>query len=142
MPFFFFNFFGFFLKDLNKGFANNFALLFGIRDTLEQSQKLIRRMPIADNVVEYAVGLTAKARPAGDRSPQMVKDFLSWGAGPRASQYLVIGAKVHAAVNGKFSPDIEDVQAVALPILRHRIVRNYKAEAEGYSIERIVQELL
>ena len=105
-------------------------------------QKLIRRMPIADNVVEYAVGLTAKTRPAGDRSPQMVKDFLSWGAGPRASQYLVIGAKVHAAVNGKFSPDIEDVQAVALPILRHRIVRNYKAEAEGYSIERIVQELL
>ena len=105
-------------------------------------QKLIRRMPIADNVVEYAVDLTAKTRPAGDRSPQMVKDFLSWGAGPRASQYLVIGAKVHAAVNGKFSPDIEDVQAVALPILRHRIVRNYKAEAEGYSIERIVQELL
>ena len=99
-------------------------------------------MPIADNVVEYAVGLTAKTRPGGDRSPQLVKDFLSWGAGPRASQYLVIGAKVYAAVNGKFSPDIEDVQAVALPILRHRIVRNYKAEAEGYSIERIVQELL
>lgn len=105
-------------------------------------QKLIRRMPIADNVIEYAVGLTAKTRPGSELAPAMVNDFLSWGAGPRASQYLVIGAKVHAALSGKFSPDIEDVAAVSLPILRHRIVRNYKAEAEGYSIERIVQELL
>lgn len=105
-------------------------------------QQLIRRMPIADNVVEYAVNLTAKTRPGGDRAVGITNDFLSWGAGPRASQYLVVAAKVHAAINGKFSPDQEDVQAVALPILRHRIVRNYKAEAEGYTVERIVAELL
>ncbi|MCB0760746.1 MAG: MoxR family ATPase [Flavobacteriales bacterium] len=105
-------------------------------------QQLIRRIPVSDNVVEYAVKLTAKTRPGGEHAPAMVNDFLSWGAGPRASQFLVIGAKVNAALNGKYSPDIEDVKAVALPILRHRIVRNYKAEAEGYSIERIVEELL
>ncbi|MFT6411340.1 MAG: MoxR-like ATPase [Flavobacteriales bacterium] len=74
-------------------------------------------------------------------APEMVNNFLSWGAGPRASQYLIIGAKCNAALNGKYSPDIEDVQAVALPILRHRVVRNYKAEAEGYSVERIIKEL-
>lgn len=105
-------------------------------------QKLIRRMPIADNVLEYAVRLAGKTRPGNPLAPTMVNEFLSWGAGPRASQYLVIGAKCHAAINGKYSPDIEDVKAVALPILRHRIVRNYKAEAEGYSIEKIVQTLL
>ncbi|MFN8775313.1 MAG: AAA family ATPase [Flavobacteriales bacterium] len=105
-------------------------------------QQLIRKMPVADNVVEYCVRLVSKTRPGGELAPAMVNDFLSWGAGPRASQYLVIGAKCHAALNGKYSPDIEDVQAVATPILRHRIVRNYKAEAEGYTVERIVKELL
>lgn len=104
-------------------------------------QQLIRKMPVADNVIEYAVKLAGKTRPGRELAPEMVNNFLSWGAGPRASQYLVIGAKCHAALNGKYSPDIEDVQAVALPILRHRVVRNYKAEAEGYSVERIVQEL-
>lgn len=104
-------------------------------------QQLIRKMPVADNVVEYAVKLASKTRPGRELAPQMVNDYLSWGAGPRASQFLVIAAKCHAALNGKYSPDIEDVQAVALPILRHRVVRNYKAEAEGYSVERIVQEL-
>ena len=74
-------------------------------------------------------------------APEMVNNFLSWGAGPRASQYLIIGAKCNAALNGKYSPDIEDIQAVALPILRHRIVRNYKAEAEGYTVEKIIKEL-
>lgn len=105
-------------------------------------QQLIRKMPVADNVVEYCVRLVSKTRPQGSLAPKMVNDFLSWGAGPRASQYLVIGAKCFAALNGKYSPDIEDVKAVANPILRHRIVRNYKAEAEGYSVERIIQELL
>ena len=105
-------------------------------------QGLIKKMPVADNVIDYAVTLASKTRPGGDLAPEMVNNFLSWGAGPRASQYLVIGAKVHAAIQGKYSPDIEDVQAVAIPILRHRIVRNYKAEAEGYSIEKIIQELL
>jgi MoxR-like ATPase len=105
-------------------------------------QQLIRKMPVADNVVEYAVKLVGKTRPGSPTAPEMINNFLSWGAGPRASQYLIIGAKCHAALSGKYSPDIEDVRAVALPILRHRMVRNYKAEAEGYTVERIVGELL
>lgn len=105
-------------------------------------QHLVRRVPVADNVIEYAVSLSTKTRPNGEKAPEMVKQFLSWGAGPRASQFLVLGAKCHALLNGKYSPDIEDVQAVAKPILRHRIVRNYKAEAEGYSIDKIIEELL
>lgn len=104
-------------------------------------QQLIRKMPVADNVVEYAVKLASKTRPGREMAPDIVNNYLSWGAGPRASQYLIVGAKAHAAINGKYSPDIEDVQAVAFPILRHRIVRNYKAEAEGYSVERIIKEL-
>ena len=105
-------------------------------------QQLIRRMPIADNVLEYAVGLVGKTRPGRERATDDVNAYLSWGAGPRASQYLVVGAKVNAALNGKYSPDIEDVRAVATPILRHRIVRNYKAEAEGHTVERIIEGLL
>ena len=104
-------------------------------------QNLIRKIPVNDNVIEYAVRLASKTRPNNDNATEVTKNFLSWGAGPRASQYLIIGAKCHAALAGKFSPDIEDVQAVALPILRHRIVRNYKAEAEGYTVERIVKSL-
>ncbi|MEO0403713.1 MAG: MoxR family ATPase, partial [Bacteroidota bacterium] len=104
-------------------------------------QQLIRKMPVTDNVIEYAVQLASKTRPGREMAPEMVNQFLSWGAGPRASQYLIIGAKVNAALNGKYSPDIEDIQAVAMPILRHRVVRNYKAEAEGYTIEKIIQEL-
>jgi MoxR-like ATPase len=99
-------------------------------------------MPVADNVVEYAVKLVNKTRPEGELAPDWVKKNISWGAGPRASQHLIVGAKCHAALNGKFSPDIDDVRAVALPILRHRVVRNYKAEAEGLTIEKIVAQLL
>ena len=109
---------------------------------ISQIQSLIRKIPVADNVTEYAVKLVAKTRPNTDYADQKVNQFVSWGAGPRASQYLVIGAKCHAAINGKFSPDIEDVKAVAIPILRHRMVKNYKAEAEGLSIENIINELL
>jgi MoxR-like ATPase len=105
-------------------------------------QDLIRRIPVADNVMEYAVKLVGKTRFSSDLAPQMTKDFISWGAGPRASQYLIIGAKCHAALNGKFSPDIDDVKAVAKPILRHRLVRNYRAEAEGYSMDKIIDSLL
>ena len=105
-------------------------------------QNLIPKIPIADNVVEYAVRLVGKTRPESDLSSAEIKKFLSWGAGPRASQYLVLAAKAHGAISGKYSPDIEDVKAVALPILRHRIVRNYKAEAEGMTIEKIVDSLL
>lgn len=105
-------------------------------------QDLIRRIPIADNVLEYAVKLASKTRPDNEFAPEIVKKNLSWGAGPRASQYLVVGAKCHAAMKGKYSPDIEDVQAVATSILRHRIVRNYKAEADGITVEKIISELL
>jgi len=105
-------------------------------------QELVRRIPVADNVLEYAVKLAAKTRPNTTHAIDISNNYLSWGAGPRASQYLVIGAKCHALIKGKFSPDIEDVKAVAKSILRHRIVRNYKAEAEGVSIDSIINELI
>jgi MoxR-like ATPase len=105
-------------------------------------QTLIRKIPIADNVLEYAVNLVTKTRPGTARAAKSVNDYISWGAGPRASQYLVLGAKCHAAIQGKYSPDIEDVKAVALLVLRHRVVVNYKAEAEGVSIDSIIQDLL
>ncbi|WP_422091860.1 AAA family ATPase [Tenacibaculum ovolyticum] len=104
-------------------------------------QKLIRKIPVADNVIEYAVGLVGKTRPKSDKSTELVKKYIDWGAGPRASQNLILGAKAHAAINGKFSPDIEDVQAVAIPILSHRIVKNYKAEAEGITVNEIIKSL-
>jgi MoxR-like ATPase len=105
-------------------------------------QNLIRKIPITDNVLEYAVGLVGKTRPGGPRATDEVNNYISWGAGPRASQYLVLGAKCHAAINGKYSPDISDIQAIANYVLRHRIVRNYKAEAEGISEEDIIKNLL
>ncbi|RLJ72083.1 AAA family ATPase [Pedobacter alluvionis] len=111
-------------------------------DDIQYFQKLIRDIPITDNVLEYAVKLAAKTRPNSEFATDAVNKYISWGAGPRASQFLVLGAKCHAAVTGKYSPDIEDVKAVAEPILRHRIVRNYRAEAEGLSIEKIIKDLL
>lgn len=105
-------------------------------------QNLIRKMPVADNVVEYAVRAVAKSRPGTAAAGEETEKFISWGAGPRASQYLIVGAKCHAALHGKFSPDIADVTAVAKPILRHRIVRNYRAEAEGVSVEDLIDALL
>lgn len=111
-------------------------------DQIMAFQELIRKIPVADNVFEYAVKLAASTRPDTPNAGKNVNEFVNWGAGPRASQYLIIGAKTHAAINGKFSPDIEDVRAVAGPILRHRIVRNYKAEAEGISVEDIIEGLI
>lgn len=105
-------------------------------------QGLVQRVPVADNVYEYAVGLVSKTRPNTARAHEWSNRYLSWGAGPRASQCLIIAAKANALLKGKFSPDIEDVQEVALPILRHRLVRNYTAEAEGISIEKIVKTIL
>lgn len=104
-------------------------------------QHLIRRIPVADNVVEYAVSLVGKTRPNSNGVPQIVTDYIDWGAGPRASQNLILGAKAYAAVNGKFSPDIEDVKKVANAILRHRIVKNYKAEAENISEKELITAL-
>ena len=105
-------------------------------------QQLVRRVPIADNVVEYAVTLANKTRPGVVGSSSVANEYLEWGAGPRASQYLVLGSKCNALLNGKYSPDIEDVQAIAKPVLRHRIVRNFKAEAEGISVDDLIEKLM
>ncbi len=104
-------------------------------------QQLVRNIPVADNVLEYAVKLVAKTRPNGEFAAPQVKRLLNWGAGPRASQYLILGAKCHAVLNGKYSPDIEDVRAIAKPILRHRIVRSYHAQADGLSTDDIIEGL-
>ena len=111
-------------------------------DQIMYYQQLIRKIPIAENVLEYAVSLASKTRPNTSRATDTVNNYISWGAGPRASQYLVLGAKCHAAISGKYSPDIEDVKAIANYVLRHRIVRNYKAEAEGITEEDVIQGLL
>ena len=105
-------------------------------------QELVRKVPVADNVIEYAVKLVNKTRLKSEFSSEVAKKYLAWGAGPRASQYLVLGAKCHALIHGKFSPDIEDVKAIVIPILCHRLVLNYKAEAEGVSVEEIIKQLL
>lgn len=105
-------------------------------------QNIIAKIPVNNNVIEYAVKLAAKTRPNSEFAPNVVKNYLSWGAGPRASQYLIIGAKTNAVLNGKYSPDIEDVKSVALPILRHRIIRNYKAEADDISLQKIINDIL
>ena len=110
-------------------------------DEILYFQQLVRRVPVPDNVYEYAVNLVAKTRPHTEKAHDWANRYLSWGAGPRASQYLIIGAKANALLTGKYSPDIEDVQRVAIPILRHRIIRNYTAEAEGVSIEQIIDTL-
>jgi MoxR-like ATPase len=109
---------------------------------IEAFQHLVRRVPVTDNVIEYAVKLVHKTRPGGELAGSDTQNYLEWGAGPRASQNLILAAKCNALINGKYSPDIEDVKAVALPILRHRIVRNFKAEAEGISVNEIVKRLV
>ncbi|MEL4307288.1 AAA family ATPase [Joostella sp. CR20] len=105
-------------------------------------QSLVRRVPVADNVIEYAVKLVSKTRPNTEAAPEVVNEYVAWGAGPRASQNLILAAKAHAVINGKFSPDIEDVKAVSNGILRHRVLKNYKADAEGLSITQIINKLL
>jgi MoxR-like ATPase len=111
-------------------------------DDILYFQQLIRKVPVADNVVEYAVNLVHKTRPGIDNASEESKKYLEWGAGPRASQNLVLAAKCNALINGKYSPDIEDIKAVAYAVLRHRIVRNFKAEAEGIGVEKIINSLL
>jgi len=111
-------------------------------ETLSYFQQLIRKVIVAENVVEYAVKLVHKTRPHTDNASKEANQYLEWGAGPRASQYLIIGAKCNAVLYGKYSPDIEDVKAVAKPILRHRIVRNFRAEAERMSIDNLIETFL
>ena len=111
------------------------------REEILEFQKLVRKIPVAENVLQYAVTLSNKTRPNSQMSNELVNKYISWGAGPRASQFLVIGAKCHALLKGKYSPDIEDVKEVANPILRHRLVRNYVAEADGFTIDAIIDKL-
>jgi MoxR-like ATPase len=128
------------VKTTTSGSSQHVNALFSRQEIID-FQQLIRRIPVADNVVEYAVTLVGKTRPKSQSAPEIVKNYIDWGAGPRASQNLILGAKANAALNGKFSPDIEDVQKVAIGVLRHRLIKNYKAEAEGLSIEDIIRSL-
>jgi MoxR-like ATPase len=105
-------------------------------------QQLVRKIPVTDHVFDYAVSLVHKTRPNTEAATEKVNQYISWGAGPRASQYLILGAKCHAAIQGKYAPDIDDVRAVAVPVLRHRIVLNYKAEADGFTVDAILKSLL
>ncbi len=129
------------VKNTTSNIQNTVNSIFSGEEII-QTQQLIRKIPVTDNVIEYAVSLVGKTRPKSNEATEMVKNYLDWGAGPRASQNLILAAKAHAVVNGKYSPDIEDVKAVAVPILSHRIVKNYKAEAEGITIEQIINSLL
>lgn len=112
------------------------------KENILSYQSLIRKVPVPDNVFDYAVRLVAKTRPGEENTSEVAKDYLEWGAGPRAGQFLILAAKCNALITGKYSPDIEDVKSVAVPVLRHRIVRNFKAEAEGVTEEKIISELL
>ena len=129
------------VKETTADFRPEIVPMFTPKEILD-IQHLVRRVPVPDNVVEYAVKLVNSTRPNQEGASEFVKQFVDWGAGPRASQNLILGAKAHAAVHGKFSPDIEDVKAVSMGILRHRIIKNYKAEAEGISEEDIIRKLL
>lgn len=129
------------VKNTTSGKENELRVIMSAEE-IAYFQQLVRRVPVPDNVYEYAVTLVSKTRPNTAAAHNWTNQYISWGAGPRASQYLIIGAKCNALLRGKFSPDIEDVQAVALPILRHRLVRNYTAEAEGISMEQIIRQLM
>jgi len=128
------------VKATTAGKSNTVNALFTTTEIIKY-QQLIRKIPVADNVVEYAVTLVGKTRPKSKAATDLIKNYVAWGAGPRASQNLILAAKANAALNGKFSPDIEDVQRVAIGVLRHRLIKNYKAEAEGLSIEQIITSL-
>lgn len=112
------------------------------KDEIIMLQDLVRRVPVADNVIEYTVNLVNRTRPGGANTPKYIKDWLEWGAGPRASQYLILGAKTNAILNGRYSPEIEDVKSVSKPVLRHRIITNFNAEADGIKTTDIIEKLL
>lgn len=129
------------VKHTTAGLTTEVKEIMGTEE-IQFFQQLIRKVPVTDHVYEYAVKLVSKTRPKTPSAHEWTNRYLSWGAGPRASQYLIIGAKCHALLNGKYSPDIEDVKTVAHPILRHRLVRNYTAEAEGITMDNIISKLL
>lgn len=128
------------VKQTTSKLQSEVEVVFSASEILE-FQALIRKIPVADNVIEYAVKMVGKTRPRSLEATELIKQYIDWGAGPRASQNLILAAKTYAVINGKLSPDIEDVQAVAISILRHRTIKNYKAEADGVSIESIIESL-
>ena len=129
------------VKQTTSGISTTLDTIMNAEDIIKY-QDLIRRIPVADNVLEYVVNLVTKTRPNDGQDKNNMTQYIEWGAGPRASQFMLLAAKCHAAINGKYSPDIEDVKAVAKPILRHRLVKNYKAEAEGISVDNIIEKLM
>ena len=129
------------VKQTTSGIPTTLDTIMNAEDIIKY-QDLIRRIPVADNVLEYVVNLVTKTRPNNGQDENNMTQYIEWGAGPRASQFMLLAAKCHAAINGKYSPDIEDVKAVAKPILRHRLVKNYKAEAEGISVDNIIENLM
>lgn len=129
------------VKQTTSGISTTLNTIMNSEDIIKY-QDLIRRIPVADNVLEYVVNLVTKTRPNNGQDENNMTQYIEWGAGPRASQFMLLAAKCHAAINGKYSPDIEDVRAVAKPILRHRLVKNYKAEAEGISVDNIIENLM
>ena len=129
------------VKQTTSGISTTLDTVMNSEDIIKY-QDLIRRIPVADNVLEYVVDLVTKTRPNNGQDENNMTQYIEWGAGPRASQFMLLAAKCNAAINGKYSPDIEDVKAVAKPILRHRLVKNYKAEAEGISVDNIIENLM
>ena len=129
------------VKQTTSGIPTTLNTIMNSEDIIKY-QDLIRRIPVADNVLEYVVSLVTKTRPNSNEDKNNMTQYIEWGAGPRASQFMLLAAKCNAAINGKYSPDIEDVKAVAKPILRHRLVKNYKAEAEGISVDNIIENLM
>ena len=129
------------VKQTTSGISTTLDTIMNAEDIIKY-QDLIRRIPVADNVLEYVVNLVTKTRPNNGKDENNMTQYIEWGAGPRASQFMLLATKCHAAINGKYSPDIEDVKAVAKPILRHRLVKNYKAEAEGISVDNIIENLM
>ena len=129
------------VKQTTSGISTTLNTIMNSEDIIKY-QDLIRRIPVSDNVLEYVVSLVTKTRPNSDQDENDMIQYIEWGAGPRASQFMLLAAKCHAAINGKYSPDIEDVKAIAKPILRHRLVKNYKAEAEGISVDNIIENLM
>ncbi len=129
------------VKSTTSPYAPELRHILGANDIV-RFQDLIRRVPVADSVIQYAVKLVARTRPKDAQAPQFIKDWLTWGAGPRASQYLILGAKTRAVLAGRFNPDVDDVRAVAIPVLRHRIIPNFNAEADGVTPIAIVEKLL
>jgi len=129
------------IKRTTSMYSPELNIIFSREDILS-FQDLVRKVPVADEVINYAVSLVAKTRPLNPASPKIVKDYISWGAGPRASQYLVLGAKTKSILDGRFSPGIDDVKSVAKPVLRHRLITNFNAEADGMDVVKIIEELV